>query len=86
MSKNFDVKIPQAAPSDFPMSELEVGDVAIVTEAPPSCVPNGSLVVKAATEYTYPGLGLYTRSQSESFLKFRVRRLKPGETVTITGK
>jgi hypothetical protein len=86
MPKHFDVVMETVGTSEFPMYEMVTGEVCVVTQAPPHLSVGivGTFVVRANQEFSFPAAGEWTgRNGSEGF---RVRRLRPGEQISIKGK
>ncbi len=65
----------------IPASELGCGEPGVVVSASGTGVI-GSLIFRASREVVFVGPGLWNSSDAATL---RVRRLKPGETVTIKG-
>lgn len=77
----------ESVPADFPMSQMKTGDVAIVT-VPSADAPQlrgGEVVVRGQDEFVF--LGKPNRYTVACYAaNYRVRHLKPGDVVTITGE
>lgn len=80
MNKHIDVVVDPAT-DEFPMADMEVGDVCILTRCPHG-VPPGTVVVKAGSEWSFPGTGAWSSTAARYF----VRRIRPNEQVIIKGK
>lgn len=81
MSTHFEVIGPTAPSDEFPMGQMGVADVCVLTKNPDG-VPLGIAVFRAVNEWCFPGRDTWTGNHKGYF----VRRLRPNEQIVIKGK